>query len=646
MRVEDMVDWFLPRRVEIAYALALGGSLVLLVATGAAWGLLLLSIIAAAHVLPAREGILGASVSRFFMSTLMILSLYQIEAVIAFMCHVHAYPQVYVVLVAVAVGAAWVVARRSGSTARLTFSRRDVVLLLPGVLVAGFYVARVILPSEDNNSSMMRATSVALDDTSHMAMLNALVRNDVNLLADRAEANNLMAIPGHSSYPMGWHVANAVVVASINPSAKYASLDDFIAIYFIVKVGSLFLAVLALTILTFQIASAFGFSIGRFWPIFGLYTGIAYTTMLVILPQFQEGFFSFLAVLIYTPAFVTLMVDGWRTGGHQRLQLGDIALLLCVTGSALSWILTAPALLVAFVIAKWHHAQMFRRISWTTWIGVGAAGLVILFPAWVIVHASGLIVSVLAAGGGITAPEPVLLFVLVMAFVFLMREKRLSALAAPVVVASLPLFLSASVILGYIGLHSTTLTYYFFKFEFAIFVVLLPLAIVALIDALASTVGELSPLLRSGAQYGMLATVLILAVPSVVGYGYVQNIAARTVGYTLTREDAKVLEGTLNVPFVSTNERVFFYIPESVPRNIMASHVARTMYPNTACDSDMFTAAYSDDVTMMNATLLKCIGEFKSVIIYTDQQGLSKLEATLSPTLVQSHEVEIREEAA
>jgi hypothetical protein len=60
----------------------------------------------------------------------------------------------------------------------------------------------------------------------------------------------------------------------------------------------------------------------------------------------------------------------------------------------------------------------------------------------------------------------------------------------------------------------------------------------------------------------------------------------------------------------------------------------------------MFTAAYSDDVTMMNATLLKCIGEFKSVIIYTDQQGLSKLEATLSPTLVQSHEVEIREEAA
>jgi len=103
-----MVDWFLPRRVEIAYALALGGSLVLLVATGAAWGLLLLSIIAAAHVLPAREGILGASVSRFFMSTLMILSLYQIEAVIASCVTCTPIPRSTWSLSAVAVGAAWV----------------------------------------------------------------------------------------------------------------------------------------------------------------------------------------------------------------------------------------------------------------------------------------------------------------------------------------------------------------------------------------------------------------------------------------------------------------------------------------------------------------------------------------------------------
>src|SRR5665811_279885 len=191
---EDMVEWSSRRRVEIAYALALAGSLVLLMATGAAWGLLVLSIIAAAHMLPARDGILGVTVSRFFMSAVMILSLYQIEAVIAFVCHVHAYPQLYVVLVAVAVGAAWVVARRRGSTARLSFGRQDVALLLPGVLMAGFYVARVVLPSEADGRSMIRATSMALDDTSHMGMLNALVRNDANLLIDQAEANNLMAI--------------------------------------------------------------------------------------------------------------------------------------------------------------------------------------------------------------------------------------------------------------------------------------------------------------------------------------------------------------------------------------------------------------------------------------------------------------------
>jgi len=641
-----MVDWSLRRRVEIGYALALVGSLALLMATGAAWGLVLLSIIAVAHQLPARDGILGVTVSRLFMSAVMILSLYQIEAVIAFVCHVHAYPQVYVVLVAVAVGVAWGVARRRGSTAPLSFGRQDVALLLPGVLVAGFYVARVVLPSEDDGRSMIRATSPALDDTSHMAMLNALVRNDANLLADRAEANNLMALPDQSSYPMGWHVSNAVVVASINPSAKDAHLDDFIAIYFIVKVASLLLVVLALTILTFQVASGFGFSTGQFWPIFGLYTGIAYTAVLVILPQFLEGFFSFLAVLIYALAFVSLLIDAWRTADHQKLQLGDVLLLLCVTGSALSWLLTAPAILVAFVIAKLHQAQTLRRISWTTWCGAGLAGLIILFQAWDIVHASGVIVSVLAAPGGITSPDPVLLFALVVVVVFLMRKKRLSALTTPVVVSSLPLLLSACVILGYIGLHSTTLSYYFLKFEFVILIVLLPLAVVGLMDALRKTVGELSPLLRSGAQYGMFATVLILAVPSVIGYGYVQNIASRSLSYTLTRDDAKALDGVLNHPFTPTNQRVFFYIPESVSRNIIIAHVAGTAYPHTPCDSNMFTAAYSDDATVLTTTLQKCIGEFKNVLIYTNKEGRAKLEAALSPTLIQSDQVEILEESA
>jgi hypothetical protein len=641
-----MVQWSLRRRVEIAYALALGGSLVLLMATGAAWGLLLLSIIAAAHLLPARDGILGVTVSRFFMSAVMILSLYQIEAVIAFVCHVHAYPQLYVVLVAVAVGAAWVVARRRGSTARLSFGRQDVALLLPGVLMAGFYVARVVLPSEADGRSMIRATSMALDDTSHMGMLNALVRNDANLLVDQAEANNLMAIPGHSSYPMGWHLSNAVVVASIDPSAKDAHLDDFIVIYFIVKVASLLLAVLALTIFTFQVASSFGISIGKVWPIVGLYTGIAFTAVLVILPQFLEGFFSFAAVFIYTLAFVSLLVDGWRTADHQKLQLGDVVLLLCVTGSALSWLLTAPALLIAFLIAKFHQAQTLRRISWITWIGVGIAGLMIVFQAWDIVHAAGLIVSAIAAPGGITAPDPVLLFVLMIAFVFLMRKERLIALASPVIVAVLPFLFSASVILGYIGLHSATLSYYFYKFEFAILVVLLPLAVVGLMDAVETTVGDLSPLLRSGAQYAMFATVLILAIPSVIGYGYAQSVASRTLSYTLTRDDAKALDAVLSLPFSPTNERVFFYIPESVSRTIMTSHDARMIYPNTPCDSEMFTAAYSNDVTAMGSTLQKCIGEFKNVIFYTDKEGRSKLEAALSPTLVQSHQVEIREEAA
>jgi hypothetical protein len=145
-------------------------------------------------------------------------------------------------------------------------------------------------------------------------------------------------------------------------------------------------------------------------------------------------------------------------------------------------------------------------------------------------------------------------------------------------------------------------------------------------DALRAIVDDLSPWLRSLSQYCLFATVLILAIPSVIGFGYVQNITSRSLSYTLTRGDAKALDGVLGLPFAATNERVFFYIPESVPRAIMASHVARKIYPNTSCDSDMFTAAYSDDAPLMSSTLQKSIGEFKSAIIYTDKESRTKLE--------------------
>jgi hypothetical protein len=70
------------------------------------------------------------------------------------------------------------------------------------------------------------------------------------------------------------------------------------------------------------------------------------------------------------------------------------------------------------------------------------------------------------------------------------------------------------------------------------------------------------------------------------------------------------------------------------------------IYPNTPCDAAMFATTFSDDATVVDSALEECIGEFKNVIIYTNKEGRSKLEAALPSTLVQSHQVEIREEAA
>jgi len=638
---EEVAKVFSGRRVEIVYAIALVASLLVLAATGGAWALLLVSIIALAHALPARGAITGTTVARFLIATLAVLMFYQVESVIAWLCRVHASPQLYVFVAAVVVGILWVLAHRRGSTARLTFGRQDVALLLPAMLLTGLYLARVILPSEVDSRSMIRATSVALDDTTHMTMLNALVRNDANWLIDDSA---LLAIGPDATYPLGWHVSNAVLLASFDPASKTANIDDFIVRYFVIKVLSLAFALLALTILTFRVASHFGFSIRRFWPVLSVYTGIAYVTVLLMLPQFLEGFFSFLGLMIYTLLFITLVIDAWRRD-DRGFGIKDAVMLLCVTASGLTWLLTAPALLVTYLIVKLHQAKTLRRIPWASWVGSGLAGMFFLFQVWDVTHLTGSAISVLAAPGGINAPGPLLLFGLLLMLVLLAGMRRFAAATSPVFVSALPLLLVASLILGYIGLSSPTISYYFLKYEFILLLVMMPLALVALMHALRKAAGDFGPLWRSAAQYGAFLAVIILAIPSVIGYTYVQNIGHMSVGYTLTRNDAAILDDALAHQFSPANKRIFFYF-QNTSRTIMTAHVARTIFPNTTCDSEMFVAEYAVDPVGMNTILQKCIGEFRAVVIYTEPAAYAKLDAAISPMLIQSHQVTIQVEPA
>lgn len=638
-----MVRVFAGRRVETVYAIALVASLIVLGATGGAWGLLLVSIIALAHALPARGAIIGTTVARFLIATLTVLMFYQVESVIAWLCRVHASPQLYVFGGAVVVGILWVLARRRGSTARLTFGRQDVALLLPAMLLLGLYLAHVILPSEVDSRSMIRATNVALDDTSHMAMLNALVRNDANLPIDDS-APPLMALAEHATYPMGWHVSNAVLLASFDPASKTANMDDFIVRYFVIKVLSLGFVVLALTILTFRLASQFGFSMRRFWPTLSVYTGIAYVTFLVVLSQFTLGFFSFLGLMIYTLIFITLVIDAWRRD-DRAFGIKDAVMLLCVTASALTWLLTAPALLLTYLIVKLHQSKTLRRIPWASWLGSGLAGMFFVFQVWDVTHHTGSAISILAAPGGILAPEPMLLVGLVLTLILLAWMKRFAAVTSPVVVSALPLLLVASLILGYTRLKSPTISYYFLKYEFILILFMMPLALVALMQALRKASLRFGPLRRSAGQYVAFIAVLILAIPSLIGYTYVLTVGYMSVHYPLTQNDAVILDNALAHQFSPANKRIFFYF-QSTSRTIMTAQVARTTYPNTTCDTEMFVAEYTVDEVGMNTVLQKCIGEFGAVVIYTEPAAYAKLDAAISPMLIQSHQVTIQVEPA
>jgi hypothetical protein len=620
-------------------AAGLIASLLVMLLTGATWGFMLITVILLISIINTPGKILSTLIVRSFFAFILTVGAYQLEAIAFAIAHINANVSWYVIATLVIVAGLWVYLKinKPTSLARIRFSKFDFILILPAILICGAYTARVILPSENNDNSIIRSITMASDDITHLSMFDGLLRSHGNLLINGPATNTNIAFQ-YQSYPMGWHLSAAVVASSINPHSDSLTMLQTAVTYFTAKMLSFFLVILSLTILVWQIAAILLRRTDGIFTVFGLYILIAFTAFFVGLPQSFEGFFSFFPVLMYLSLFASIAIELL----HSRLndsKLFDILLLACIAGSAVSWILTAPILIIAFAIIKLRLYSRLREIPLRNYIGLGIVILILLFQVWVRLKSHSNSVSDISAEGGITVPE-LSLFVATNIVLFLcLAQKKAHDIIHGLLALLVPLYSIMAVVLVYVSFKSQTLTYYFQKLEIVALTLLIPLAGLILYQALTSTKLLPQKVLDESYRLVLFGAILVMAIPGVVGYSYYANIVTRTHHYTLESQDAQVLaQDVLNKQYGKAATRAYFFYPESRPRNIVGSNISRIGFYNTPCDSTLTSDAY-EVMEKFTRDIQKCAAKLPTIIIYTDSLGSQQLKQTIPQSYFDKKEV-------
>lgn len=608
--------------------------------TSATWPFAVISVVLLTLLLPLTGTILGSAVARLCISVMATLTIYQIESVIFRLVHLHVNGSIYILLTVAAVVIAWLLLRQRHCTSKLIFSGLDLVFILPAVIITGLYVSRIILPSGDNATAIVRSITLASDDASHLSMFDTLLRSDSNLVSFTNSTQNEVTQQG--GYPVGWHVASSIIASSVSPSLKNQTMLTVAVAYFIAKMASFFLVVIALTLFIYQMAHKL-LSIKRkeFITHAALYALVAFCVFFVALPQAFEGFFSFLPILIYMYLFATVAIEFTLAKNKQTPLLAGLLLIFAV-GSAFCWILTAPVLVATFAIIALSRYRSLRKIPSWFYAGIAVVALATIYQVLALLYTNSNSLNAIAYSGGITVPA-FTIFILTNIVLFgALSLKRLQPIIQPLVAVITPLYCLMAPILFYISLKSQTITYYFQKLEIIALAILLPLTGVVLYFGISYL--KLLPQKSLNSFYRLLifGVILCMTIPSVIGYDCFVSIVNRTHHYSLDNQDANVLvTRILNHPFNELPIRPVFYYPDSQPRTILGSNIARMGFHNSQCANGLTNdVGYSSFDIFVN-DIKTCAPKLPTIVIYTDPAGKQALSQSLDSSLIKSGEVKL-----
>lgn len=618
---------------------ALIASALVFLFTGGSWGFLVSSILLLAYILKPSGAILQTSVARIFLASIIILTSYQLESVLFWLLRITVNPTVYTITTAVIIGLISILSTRIKKTKRmpLTLHQLDIILIIPAFIIGGLYAARVILPGEPNQLSIIRSMTLANDDATHFSIVDALLRNSSNLLISSPKA---LYSPGLATYPMGWHISTTIAASSFFPDLNNVPVSRIIVVYFILKVFSFFAVILSVTLFFYQLSASLKHKLNSLSTNTLLYFGIALSTFIVVVPQMFEGFFSFLPILLYTSLFATLLLSA-PSPQDQRPYL-DLTLTTIIIGSTLSWMLTGPVLAVSYFLIKLYRFGSIKKLTAKTYFYLGLVVGVFLFQLWNITHASKSAVNVLAAQGGISTPDFIFITILTGIFFFLLTQRKFHTITRGLLFILLPLYALLAAVMLYVSSSSPLLSYYYSKIEIVLLSILLPIGVIALIEfsqkiSFFSQSRTTNQLLR----IAFVVFIPIALIPAVVGYPYFHNNVSRALNYALSREDAIVINDALNHKFEQDSTLSFFFLQKFPGRSIVGSHIVNMDQKDNRCNSMIFSSISSGDITKLGDNVSHCPYTQK-IVFHTNPDGEAALSAAIPERLIKTNQVTIK----
>jgi hypothetical protein len=599
------------------------------------WPLLLLTVVLLIACLPLKTALLNSVAPRVILAITIIAGLIQLQALLFWALDVWVSTTVYAVATLLIV-LLWL-AKTGFRPTLVVRPWIDAAIIISCLLVGGLYVGKTLLPAEDNRVTIVRAVNYGMDDVTHASMFADVLRNDNNLLAGQ-ERRKLMNRGVHSNYPMGWHITTGVIVGSIVGHQERTALQNLV-LYFYAKVATLIYVVGAIGLLICMLLARLnqklrqvpGFLVGT--------TSALFLVFVLVMPQFYEGFFSFLPILAFTALFATLLLDR-ESSTTKTAILGLLA-----AASTATWVITGPILLVALALYLLSSVDSWRWLPVSAYVIWGASAAASLLQLYILISADKHIVGYLASPGGITAPEHMLLIISIASFVILYvaKNKRWNEVAHQLRDLLLSFGTASVLVLAYISLHSNEITYYFFKIQAVLLIVLTAVLLAVIASAVLCISDRERNSVTSYTTLVIVPVLFCLLIPGVIGYGYFQNIVQRSRTYALSPSDASLIANTILDKLLSPeNERTFFIFPNEPPRNILSSNTARLTYPSPlACDYDIFNAVYTHDLTQLSAMLTKCTPQLPLIKIYTNEGGGHELRKAIPSQLINDHEVEL-----
>lgn len=620
------------------------------------WPLLLWTLVLTFLCIDLPKSLGAIPVIRASITLFAVLSALQVESLVFWVLRVHANPFLYsFTALSIALGltyASLIKEKRFFVADRFRFSRADIIILLPALIVAGAVWGRVILPQKSDDVSIVQSIAFGLDDSTHLRFFGDLIRSDDDMRVHPEEGVSL-TYRGEVGYPLGWHISTAVAWSSFHDFESKPLIEEVRA-YFLAKLATLITLVLVLAIFTYRLAQRITFMLDSIIRQLAFIFTIVAVSIIIVMPVYLEGFFSLLPVLSFLLLFATVMLEDEAFSATTEILLG-----LLVAASALTWLLTAPALLVTLVAIIVHQRGSVRNFSAASYLAMSLGILAILSQVYILAFA-GQSIQNIASSGGTPFPSNWLLYITLAAFVFFyVRHEQSSSLKNGLAFLILPLALTLLTILIFMSMRTQPITYYYFKLQTTLLIVLLPFSLILITKLIFES--QKPTLANQLVSILLILAVFGLSIPSVIGYDYFSNIVSgftsRTrfdlantpEGKSFPDEDSeRLVSEALGRPFSADNSRILFFYSKQHIRTAIASNIARSSFVSITselkvpCDDPIFHRDLDQgDTVKLSEDLQRCAKILPPVFIYTDSEGLRLLDRSLPKELVDNKEVTV-----